>query len=55
MKITCSRTKQLEIAVFIYSPARGSRPDHHAEKDSRSKVRGLRSGHPVFGKVLSHH
>jgi len=55
MKITCSRTRWLEIAVFVYSPARGLRPDHCTEKDSRSRVRGLRSSHPVFGKVPSHH
>jgi len=55
MKITCSRARQLEIAVSICSPAGGSRPDHHAEKDSGSRVRGSGSGHPVFGKVPSHH
>jgi len=51
----CSRARQLKIAVSVCSPARGLRPDHHAEKDSGSRVRGLGSGHPVFRKVPSHH
>jgi len=27
-KLMCSRAKQLEIAVFVYSLARGSRPNY---------------------------
>ena len=52
MKITCSRARQLKITISIYSPARGLRPDHRAEKDSGSRVRGSGSGYPVFGKAL---
>jgi len=55
MKIMCLRTRQLEIAISVCSLARGLRPDHCAEKNSGSRVRGSRSGHPVFGKVPSHH
>jgi len=51
----CSRARQLEIVVSIYSLAKGLRPDHWAEKDSGSRVRGSGSGHPVFGKTPSHH
>jgi len=51
----CSRIRQLEITVSIYSPARGSRPDHHVEKDSGSRVKGSGSSYPVFRKVPSHH
>jgi len=50
-----SRARRLEIAVSIYSPARGSRPDYRIEKDSGSRVRGLRSGHLVFRKALFYH
>jgi len=51
----CSRARQLEIAISIYSPARGSRPDHHVEKNSWSRVRGSESDHPVFRKAPFHH
>jgi len=50
-----SRVRRLEIAISVYSLARGLRPDHHTEKNSGSRVRGLGSGHLVFGKALSHH
>ena len=55
MKITYSRARQLEIATSVYSLARGSRPNHHAEKDSGSRVRRSGSDHPVFRKALSYH
>jgi len=55
MKIMCSRARQLEIVVSVCSPARGLRPNHHIEQDSRSRVRGSESDHLVFGKALSHH
>jgi len=49
------KATQLEITIFFYSLARGSRPDYCAEEDSESRDRGLGSGHLVFGRVLSHH
>jgi len=55
MKIMCSRARRLKIAISIYNPARGLGSDHCAEKDSGSRVRGSGGGHPVFGKVPSHH
>jgi len=55
MKIMCSKARRLEITVSIYSPARGSRPDHHAEKDSGSRIRGSGSSHLVFGKAPPYH
>jgi len=55
MKIMCSRARQLEITVSIYSPARSSRPDYRIEKDSGSRVRGSGSDYPVFRKAPSHH
>ena len=42
MKITCSRAEQLEIAISVYSLARGSRPSHHAREDSQSRTRKSR-------------
>jgi len=50
MKITHSRTRQLEIAVSIYHLVRGLRPDHCVRKDSWSRVGGLGSSCLVFGK-----
>jgi len=55
MKIMCLRARQLKITISVCSPARDLRPDHHAEKNSGSRVKGSGSGHPVFGKVLSYH
>jgi len=55
MKITCLRAKQLKIAISIYSLARDLRPNHCAEKDSWSRVRGSESDHLVLRKALSHH
>jgi len=52
MKIMHSRARQLEIAVFFYSPARGSRPNHRAVGNFWSRVRGSGSGHPVFGRSI---
>jgi len=50
MKIMCSRARQLEIVVSIYSPARGSRPTDCAREDSWSRTKRVGSGHPVFGR-----
>jgi len=50
MKIMHSRARQLEIAVSVYSLARGSRPTYCAREDSWSKVRRVGSSHLVFGK-----
>jgi len=49
------RARQLKITISVYSPERGSRPDHHIEKDSGSRVRGSGSGYLIFRKVLSYH
>jgi len=46
----CSRAKQLEIAVSIYSLERGSRSAYHAREDSQSRIRKVGSGYLVFGK-----
>jgi len=50
MKITCSRARQLKIAVFIYSLVRGSRLDHYARENSWSRIRESRSSCLVYGK-----
>jgi len=50
MKTTCSRARQLEITVFFYSPARGSRTAYYVRDNFWSRVRRVGSGHPVFRK-----
>jgi len=48
MKTTCSRVRQLEIAVSFYSPAKGSRAIHCLEKNTWSRIRGVGSGSQVI-------
>jgi len=50
MKITHPRARQLEIAIFVYSLARGLRPAYYAREESRSRTRRAGSSHLVFGK-----
>ena len=50
MKIMCSRARQLEIAISIYSLARGPRPNHCTREDFWSRTRRVGSSHPVFGR-----
>ena len=50
MKITCSRARRLKIAVSVYCPTRGARPDHRVREDFWSRTRRVRSSHPVFGR-----
>ena len=50
MKIMCSRARQLKIAIFVYSPARGSRPDHSLWKNPQSRTRRVGSSYSVFGR-----
>jgi len=48
MKIMRSRTRQLKISIFFYSPARGSRPAYCVREDFWSKTRRVGSNHLVF-------
>jgi len=50
MKIMCLRARQLEIAISVYSPARGSRSGHCVREDSWSRTRRVRSSHSVLGR-----
>jgi len=50
IKTMYSRARQLEIAIFVYSLARGSRPVYHMREDSRSRIRRVGSSHQVFRK-----
>jgi len=50
MKITCLRTRQLEIAVSVYSLARGSRPAYCAREDFQGRIRRVENSYLVFGK-----
>jgi len=50
MKVICSRTRQLKIAVSFYSPARGSRPIYCLEKNPRNRTKRVGSNHLVFRK-----
>jgi len=55
MKITGLRARQLEIAIFFYSLARGSRPTYCARENSWSRTKRVESSHLVFERsaVLS--
>ena len=48
MKETCSRARQLKIAISAYGPSRGSRSNHRAREGSRGRTRRVGSGQPVF-------
>ena len=50
MKTTCSRARQLEITVSLYSLSKGSRAIYCSEKIPRSRIRGVGSGSQVIGK-----
>jgi len=45
MKIMHLRASKLEIAVSVYSLARGLRPVYHMREDSRSRIRRVGSGY----------
>ena len=47
-KITGSRARQLKIAIFFYSLARGSRPAYCARENSWSRTRKVGSSCLVF-------
>jgi len=55
MKITHSRASKIEIAVSVYSLARGLRPVYCMREDSRSRIRRVGSSYKMFrkGTVLS--
>jgi len=48
MKTMYSRARQLEIAVSLYSPSKGSRAIYYSEKIPRSRIRGVGSGSQVI-------
>jgi len=50
MKTTHSRTRQLEIATFLYGPAKGSRAIYCLEKNPWSRIREVGSGSQVIGR-----
>ena len=50
IKTACLRARRLEIAIYLYSLARGLRPVYHVKEDSRSRVRRAGSSHQVFGR-----
>jgi len=45
MKIRHLRARRLEIAVSVYSLARGSRLVYHMREDSRSRIRRVENGY----------
>jgi len=50
MKTTYLRARQLETAISLYSPARGSRTIYYVKENSWSRVRRVRSDHQVLGR-----
>ena len=48
MKTTHSRTRQLKIAVSLYSPSKGLRAIQCLEKDPRSRIREVESSSQVI-------
>jgi len=50
MKTICSRVRRLEIAVSLYSPAKGSRAIYYSKKIPRSRIREVGSGSQVIGR-----
>ena len=50
MKTTCSRAKQLEIAISLYGLVKGLRAIHCLEKNPQSRIRGVGSGSQVIGR-----
>ena len=50
MKTMCLRARRLEIATFLYGPAKGSRALHCLEKNTWSRIRGVESGSQVIGR-----
>ena len=50
MKTTHSRTRQLKIAVSLYSPSKGLRAIYCLEKIPRSRIRRVKSGSQVIGR-----
>jgi len=52
MKITCSRTRQLEIVASLYGPSKGSRAIYCLEKNPRSKIKGVGSSSQVVTNFI---